>query len=183
MKSLAAIVILSACALPLKAQDWVGHVGVGGGVPVNGFNDDVKGGVSATVGLSRTIGQHFMLGAFYKYNRYSLTDKVENSTLEMSSGSLQGRLLFRAASSTGVIPFVGLSIEGIDALATTIHPETLVRYTDKETLVGATPSIGAMIPIADIAYIEPSASYQWRSTTGGDEIGTVDVTVGVGFKL
>jgi len=183
MKTLAVIAILLTCALPVAAQEWVGHVGIGGGIPVNGFNDDVKGGVSVTAGLSRMIGQHFMLGAFYKYNRYSLDEGTESARLEMSSGSLQGRFLFVPPTSGDLAPYIGVSLEGIDALATTTSPESVVKYTDKVTLVGVAPSVGVMIPVAGVGYIEPSAAYQWRTTTGGDEVGTVDVSVGFGFRF
>lgn len=104
------------------------------------------------------LGQHFLLGAFYKDNRYSLDEGKESARLEVSSASLQGRFLFVPPTSGGVVPFVGVSLEGSDALATTISPGSPIKYTDKGTLVDVAPSIGVMIPVANVGYIEPSVA-------------------------
>lgn len=183
MKTLFAIAVLLTCAAPLTAQEWIGHVGLGAGVPVNGFDDEVKGGVSGTIGVSRVIGDHFMLGAFYKYNRYSREEGSQKATLDLSSGSLQGRFLLRPASSNEVIPFVGVSVDGTNVAATVSNPTEVVRYTGDETLYGVTPTVGLMIPVGGIGYIEPTAAYQWRTTSSGDEIGSIDVGIGFGFAF
>lgn len=183
MKTLFAIAVLLTCAVPLTAQEWIGHVGLGAGIPVNGFNDDVKGGLTGTIGISRVIGDHFMLGAFYKYNRYSREAGSEKITLNLSTGSLQGRYLFSPASSTDVIPFVGLSLDATNVNATYSTPTEVVHYTGDETLYGATPGVGVMIPVGGVGYIEPSIGYQWRSNSEGETIGTVDAGVGFGFKF
>ncbi len=183
MKTLFAIAVLLTCAVPVTAQEWIGHVGLGAGVPLNGFDDDVKGGLTGTLGVSRVIGDHFMLGAFYKYNRYSREEGSENITLHLSTGSLQGRYLITPVTSTDVIPYVGLSLDGTSINATVTSAGEVFHYTGDETLYGVTPSVGAMIPVGGVGYIEPSVGYQWRSDSEGDTIGTLDVGVGFGVKF